>query len=267
MLVSTELISLVKACLEQAPKYNLIPVHFPYSLKVITEKNSKVSYKFEADVKYNSRDYLSHVIILALTAISIFYQVVVEDKEVLQATTHMLFGLIMSVNSYFAYMQYLESQKITNYLNELLRFEERWLQSNARTEGNQWKKVEYRNLAVAGLCMNQISSLLVSLSFAVNAGLFPLSPWRLIPAGILEEFSRIAEFCNWRCFVLAEVIRRSISFTFTCGNLFVRKSVYATSHPFFHHGTMFDVLHCPCTQTNYWPEIRASFLSHKSCYR
>lgn len=128
MLVATQLIPHIKGCLAQGPKCNLIPLHFPYLLENDRrDVNITPGYKFVADAKYSSYDYIWHVtILLAATAFTL-YIAIFEDTEILEIVTHICFLLVAFVYSYYSFIQKLESKAIAGFLNELLNFETRWL--------------------------------------------------------------------------------------------------------------------------------------------
>lgn len=223
MLVGTGIISQVKSCLDQVPKWGLIQLSFPYKLEsaqsthtshsniLVGNVDSKRSFKFFTDEKYIRSHWIWHLTIQATAVISLFYQATLEDNLKIEICVHLYIGLGLSVTTLFSYFQHLRCQEISNLLNELLTFEKRWLHSNNTDKNKFLRNAEYRRFVLLGLGMYRAALPLACVMIASSVAIRPYSPWRFLPVGILNGFSKVGIGKG----LISEIVRRTVSFLFT----------------------------------------------------
>lgn len=191
MLVITQILLHVKACLDQIPRLCLLPLQFPYrlcpSLQGTHETCHAVSYTFEANPKFSSSHWIWHIIIMTSAIISMLYQCIFEDTLLVEYAIHAFLSLAYTKDVLTVYMHHRHSIEFANFLNELLGFEKRWLNNNSETEQKYWKRVKYRNLIVLGLYWNRISVPILCVGDGLSAAIMPFSPFRQLPGIVLEK--------------------------------------------------------------------------------
>lgn len=213
MLIVTGIISQVKSCLDQVPKWSPMPLTFPYSLQFVQSHHGSQnnSLKFVVSVKYANTDWFWHMVIQATIVISLLYQVALEDNLKMEICVHLFIGLGAFVGTIFSYIQHVESKEIAKFLNELLTFEKRWLHNVSTEVHKYWRNVEYRRFVLLSLRLFRITLPLVSMTIASSVAILPYSPWRILPAAVLNGVSRLADGES----LISEVNRRAASFIFT----------------------------------------------------
>lgn len=217
MLISTGLVAHLKACLDQISKWNPTPFQFPYELSCYKSRHGNHvrcplggnGYKFVD----NTENYWSHwlwpVGILISCVAATIYQSIFEDKNNGEIFTHLLEAVALSLAAAFAYFQYTTSKNFTSFLNEGFRFEERCLAQDPNFDRNYWRTVKYRTLILTGFHLFRLALPIHSLCVATSVSVFPMSPWRLVPTGILKQFLKI------EVTIFAGIMQRAISFVYT----------------------------------------------------
>lgn len=236
MLVVTGVIWLVKSCLDQVPKWGLISLSFPYTVSYDPSfhgafstyqygmANTKCYLQFVANSKYNCGHWVWHVVIQATSVIFLLYQALLEDNFRMEICVHLFIGISILVSTVFSYIPHLESNEISNFMNELLAFEKRWL-AKVNTRGNNyWRNVDYRRFVIIVLGLFRITLPLASITIAISLAILPYSPWRFLLIAILNSFSVLSGGNN----IIEEIIRRAASLIFTYLSLHLCVNHYLT---------------------------------------
>lgn len=216
MLLITEIIPHVKACLDQISRLSFIPLEFPYKLKCHCPNNSEgsTSYEFEASTKFTTSHWIYHLIIMSSCVISMLYQCIFEDTVLMEFAIHTFFLAAFSKDVIALCTQHRHSRTFASFLNQLLSFETRWLNTSSENERRYWPQAKYRDKLVAGFRMNRTSVPFLCLADAISVAIRPLSPWRMVPAIVLEKISQINLVGNGS-WIISEILQRSISFIYT----------------------------------------------------
>lgn len=223
MLIITEILPHAKACMDQFSWWQPLPLHLPYYIfskdncdrkSFCCKEFSGSTYKFEASDKYVREHWLWCAAISFSGAVSAFYQILLEDTSTIEIGVHLLDVCGFTLSVMFAYFLHCESTKFCRILNEILRFEERRVDSNSKSERKYWKNLEYRNIIVVGLRTLQITPAIFVIIFSTNVAIFPEAAWRMVSRKLLNQIS-CKNICDWSSRIWTEVAKRLLSFVYS----------------------------------------------------
>lgn len=182
MFIITDLIPVIKKCLQPVPKWDPVGFHFSFQLK---EDNAVSRYQFET--RKSSRLWILHLTMLLSGALCATYQATYKDEltigvciRLLHISSTIVAAVIMCFQHYFAH-------EIVNFFNESLQFEERWLSSYLESEKEFWTRVKYGKFSSFALRFFRECYSFPTLNVAISAAAFPFSLWRQVPRDLLSQ--------------------------------------------------------------------------------
>lgn len=224
MLVSTELLPYLGSCLDQVHKWNIIKLEFPYLFQNLQSASLQEEYKASSNVdpglhinlRYTSRQCCLHIVIQLFGSLVLLYQVLFEDSSLSEISIHIHFAIFLLGCAILVGLQFRYAEKFANFINQILKLEMRRVVTSSKAEKEYWRRnVEYRKFVVFGLLLFRTVLPLVSFAIAASLAFNPYHPWRLIPQQILVQFDKITS-CRWSfAYVVIEIIRRLLSFTYS----------------------------------------------------
>lgn len=211
MLFLTNLVKLVKASFDQIDRMNFTPSCpsfklIYYSVRVGTRTLAYC--QITTNGTCISRDWMWYIVFLVTFTISLLYQIFAEDTQLgLNISTFFLFRGI----SEFVRIDYflrLYAKPFANCFNELLNLEKRHLSVSRTNEKKYWQSFIYKNAVIFWFYLFRISTLgiCINLFISANWALFPMDPWRLVPACV---------FIHAQGSTLSEIFCRMISFAYS----------------------------------------------------
>lgn len=218
MLVITDIIPHVKTCLDAVPRLTFVPLEFPYKVRHNLQDDTDdgqrdgLSYEFEASSNFARSHWIGHILIQSSAFFSVLYQSMFEDTHLMGVVTHAFLAFAMTREMYCVYYNHLISRRFSSFLNELLRFETRWENKSSQDELLYWTNIEGKNLVKLGIRFNKTTIPTFSLFWAVSTAIWPLCPWRIIPAFVLNELSNMEDIIGH---LSVDLLKRTLSFVFT----------------------------------------------------
>lgn len=156
MLVITEIIHQVKDIFDEIFKWNPYPLKLYFPLNCDNSFNCYIgnilensqpgattqnaSYKFEANKKTSSNNWINLGSVLVITWIACLYQIIYEDDVFVAFAFHLAVELAILASLLFIYTYHFHLASFLNYFNELLLFEVRHVNLNFKREQTYWKK-------------------------------------------------------------------------------------------------------------------------------
>lgn len=225
MLVITEIMPQVKGCLDHSHKWKLPFLSSPFRICTITPEYfkkydvvqvcSNQSYKFEANSIYISTHWIGHVAVLVSAMVSLTYQVFHEDKTFLGICIHAMFLAASAIMAMIAYCHHLDARAFVQFLNQLLTFEEKYLNEKlSYMEQEYWKHVQYKKAIKVAIAFFRLSFQFASLSFPISLLIFPYAPWKFVPAAILYTLTRLNVTGSGAEMFFVIILQRLISFVY-----------------------------------------------------
>lgn len=218
MLVITGVIEQVGLILNQISKLNPTFLQFPFTLK--TSRNPQngsaaptseesITYKFESNLANIQSHWFFQSLIIVTAMVFSVYQVLYEDTFV-DMSMHLL-GIALGV-LVIAFMYNQHSEVHTNFLNKLLMFERRCQPLfDFSVEQRYWRSNDSRNRLVFLIKLFRTLLPIEIILFPLSVAILPYSPWRMVPAAVLDSFS-IFNFGGTAGILLTEVMKRIVSF-------------------------------------------------------
>lgn len=185
MFIITDLILIIKKILRPVPRWNPIKFQFSYQLVEANDghsQNEEISYRFETTKP--SYLWLLHLTLLLSGASGAAYQAIYEDELTIGVCIRLLHISSTIVAAAIMCFQHFFAEQIVNFLNESLRFEERWLSSNPAGK-EFWTTIEYKKFSHFALHFFRKCYSFPTVNVAISAVLFPFSLWREVPRDAL----------------------------------------------------------------------------------
>lgn len=245
MLISTDVISHVKATIEQVDKWSLPLVSAPYNLLSIRGHwhhnfanqayNKGTLYKFEANANFISSQWLLHLFIFASGVASILFQLVFEQNTFLQICVCSLTLTIFVTYTGFVYTQHRNIKRFVYFLNQLISFEIHHVNRGNLEPGRtaDWEQSTDRKVAFYGILLIRVSLQMLSVFIGITSAIFPFAPPRLVPPTLLRSFDYLKCLGQNGTFLI-ELARRITNglYSYTIANLFVSHGILITAISF-----------------------------------
>lgn len=210
MFLVTNLISELASTLQILPRWNLLPLSYPYYLKKRGRYgNPATNYKFQANKKFYEHDWKVHILVFGVGSLFGLVRIKLDSHSVFERSVNVFICLANILIAFTVAFHGLHAESFSNFLNQLQKFEADHIASGKDDYiGTKmfWLTHSSCRLVCIVCKVFRVGHILDSVLLSMSSAAFPTVAWNLIPS-IVYIFTP-GHFQVGGNFSVDEIIRR-----------------------------------------------------------